>query len=193
MKTNKYIKGRQILSLSKGFTLIELLVVVSIISLLASIVLASLNGARSKARDAKRKEEIHSMQIALVLYYNDNHQYPNCAGAGWNLGVNSLDATWNTTGCLITALKPYMSKMPVDPTNNSAIWYTTGNYSYYYIVRPDLQDYDLVTQLENTADKDTCIVKLWQFHYDTWDTPPGNNFCGAGTQWGFSNYLYADH
>lgn len=37
---------------SKGFTLIELLVVISIIGLLASIVLASLNSTRAKAKDA---------------------------------------------------------------------------------------------------------------------------------------------
>ena len=38
----------------KGFTIIELLVVISIIGLLSTISVVSLNGARIKSRDAKR-------------------------------------------------------------------------------------------------------------------------------------------
>ena len=41
---------------AKGFTLIELLVVISIISLLSSVVLSSLNAAREKARIAAARQ-----------------------------------------------------------------------------------------------------------------------------------------
>ena len=60
---------------SKGFTLIELLVVGAIIGLLSSIVLASLNSARSKGRDARRLADIKQLQIALELYYSENNAY----------------------------------------------------------------------------------------------------------------------
>jgi len=57
---------------NKGFTLIELLVVIAIIGTLASVVLASLNTARGKARDAKRASDMHQVQSALQLYWLDN-------------------------------------------------------------------------------------------------------------------------
>ena len=60
----------------KGFTSIELLVVISIIGLLSSVVLASLNQARIKARDSQRKQDIIQVRNALELYYADHKSYP---------------------------------------------------------------------------------------------------------------------
>lgn len=61
----------------KGFTLIELLVVIAIIGILSSVVLASLNSARQKSRDARRVADIKQLQLALELYYDSNQsKYP---------------------------------------------------------------------------------------------------------------------
>ncbi len=67
-----------------GFTLIELLVVIAIISLLSTTVMASLNQARQKSRDAKRITDMKAIQTALEMYYNDNSGYPN---PGWGVEV----------------------------------------------------------------------------------------------------------
>jgi len=73
----------------KGFTLIELLVVIAIIGILSSIVLASLNSARAKARDARRKVDLKQVQTALELYYSNCGTYivaQNCTGTAYGSG-----------------------------------------------------------------------------------------------------------
>ena len=55
---------------NKGFTLIELLVVIAIIGILSSVVLASLNTARNKGKDASAIESISSIRSQADLCYN---------------------------------------------------------------------------------------------------------------------------
>jgi prepilin-type N-terminal cleavage/methylation domain-containing protein len=76
--------------LMRGFTLIELLVVISIIGMLASVVLVSLQGAKSKARDSKFTLEIKELQKALELYRLDNGHYPR--PDGWYHGTSAACA-----------------------------------------------------------------------------------------------------
>lgn len=64
-----------------GFTLIELLVVIAIIGILSSVVLASLNSAREKSRDARRISDIKQIQLALELYFDSNSEYPDTIAA----------------------------------------------------------------------------------------------------------------
>ncbi|OHA83959.1 MAG: hypothetical protein A2937_00435 [Candidatus Yonathbacteria bacterium RIFCSPLOWO2_01_FULL_47_33b] len=62
---------------TNGFTLIELLVVISIISLLSSVVLSSLNDARKKVSSTKTLSNALEYRKAIELYRTDNANYPN--------------------------------------------------------------------------------------------------------------------
>ena len=155
---------------SKGFTLIELLVVVAIIGVLATIVLSSLNSARAKARDAKRLQNIKTIQTAFELYYLDNGSYPstNSIGGGqpnspndhW---ANSAYSSWDNLEAIMGV------DLPEDPVNNVTVSWPGGNTNaFQYSIFTSIpgcggygSSYIIVAQLEtrNPTDSENPGVK----------------------------------
>ncbi|TSA43895.1 type II secretion system protein [bacterium] len=76
----------------QGFTLIELLVVIAIIGILSSVILVSLNSARSRGNDASRIANVKSLETAMEIYYNSNNTYPQYGSANSAYGVTNLSA-----------------------------------------------------------------------------------------------------
>jgi len=71
-----------------GFTLVELLMVISIISLLSSVILASLNSARQRANISNIQEELTQIEKQSALYYNTD--YGNYGPFSFNGGNNLI-------------------------------------------------------------------------------------------------------
>ena len=115
---------------NKGFTLIELLVVIAIIAILSTVVMAGLNSARSKARDARRLDDVKQVQAALELFYDTCSGYPNLVPAVIGAAAPGLNATTvsTTAGNCATAFSAFMSSIPTNPT--------PGGKSYYYCGSP---------------------------------------------------------
>lgn len=135
------------LKTNSGFTLIELLVVIAIIGMLSSVVLASLNSAREKSRDARRLQDAKQVQTALELYYNDNGSYP--------VPADSYFAN-------LTALTPtYIPTMPEDPR------YTTGTNRYRYWYSDQYNGYTILVRSEENAA--WCKIEFGD-GYSSWDT-----------------------
>ncbi len=124
-----------------GFTLIELLVVVSLIGILATLVLANLNAARQRGRDAQRKSDLRNIQTALQLYYNDYDKYPEGSSTIYGCGANGTsECDWGDS--FESGIQKYMSTLPDDPLPDVS-------YSYQQI---DADDYTLTACLENPSD-----------------------------------------
>lgn len=120
----------------KGFTLIELLVVISIIGVLSTIAMTSLNGARRRAWDAKRISDLKETQKAVELYYYTHGAYPNTSGS-WR----SECALWGgyTNANVIPGIVPgHMAFLPADPSMDRA------NSKYCYLYRSNGVDYAIL-------------------------------------------------
>jgi prepilin-type N-terminal cleavage/methylation domain-containing protein len=131
-------------SKARGFTLIELLVVIAIIGLLSSVILASVNTARARGRDAVRQQALTELRTAIEMYANDhNGVYP--LGGGGSGAWSSQCSTWGgyAASSVITGLVPtYIPSMPADPSSDAVIAdciiYASNGTDY------KLLDYDLL-------------------------------------------------
>jgi general secretion pathway protein G len=89
---------------SRGWTLIELLIVISLISILATIGLASYRNSVTAAKESILRTDLFRIRDAIDQYYADKGEYPA-----------SLDALVSDG---------YLRKLPEDPFTRAADWQT---------------------------------------------------------------------
>ena len=102
----------------QAFTLIELLVVISIIALLLSILMPSLNKVKDSARAVVCKANLHQWSLCFSMYLEENNgKFMTGVTPGGN------DATW------MQMLRPYYQtpKIRTCPTATRTRWDEYGN------------------------------------------------------------------
>lgn len=142
------------------------MVVISIIALLSSVILTSLNNARAKARDARRLSDIHTLQNAISLYQNDNNgdvpPIVDNRGDGW-------DQSDIGTGFMENLVPKYLPVQIKDP-GGGTYFYRLGNYNGFCSGTP---------------------VAILHFYLETKQNAPGFTACSVqGPTWGHCLCLY---
>lgn len=134
---------------NKGFTLIELLVVISIISVLSSVVLVTVNSARIKSRDSFRAQSIGQLMKALELYYDDNGKYPQITGTPAGSFFIGDESTYSNA--LQSALSPYLNNLPVDPMSRVSDPESSWGHWFRYVEGLTGDQYAILINFEQTG------------------------------------------
>ena len=124
----------------KGFTLIELLVVIAIIAILSSVVLASLNTARARARDAERISNLRAVERALALYYADNGSYPNTGGSWYGSNPGCFGGYGD--GAVPGLVPTYISRIPLETVTTDRCYAyrsNSGGREYKFMIHMSME------------------------------------------------------
>lgn len=157
---------------STGFSLIELIIAMTIIGILTTGLLVTIDPLTQiqKANDARRKSDLALIQRALEQHYNDNGFYPGGSGT---IAGTTWGGKWAVSG-----VTTYMDVLPKDPVSGK---------TYYYRWVFGQQGYIIYASLDRAGDSQRCTsggpgvcATLTQ------NLPYGNpiaapaNACGAG-------------
>lgn len=112
----------------QGITLMEMMIAVAVVAILLIVSMLSFREQLGKGRDARRKEDIHTIKSAVEQYYDDFGCYPEP----------------DKVTCGSTQLAPYIAEVPCDPINK-------GNYIYDYS-DDQCSDYIVYARLEHESD-----------------------------------------
>ncbi len=136
---------------SNGFTILELLVVVAVMFLLFSALLILVNPTelKERSRDEKRVSDLSVIDRAIVEYKVDNGTLPDDADTlrtSLVLPTGSTDLSNAATGWISENLSTYLTKLPIDPLNESTYFYSYMHDGDTYEINATFEfDFDTTT------------------------------------------------
>lgn len=140
--------AQKLISDKRGvLSLTELLATASIVSTVAAMGTTQMDTVIPTARDAQRHGNIHQIETALALYYDDTGAYPRADNAndeatvtGWSAMESALEGA---------APYPYMPDVPADPLNTNEYrfkYWSDGQHFKITYVTEDPDDDAVITR-----------------------------------------------
>ena len=123
----------------KGFTLIEVLIVLSIIAILATIVMVSLNPTKQFkfARDSQRSAHLMSLLNGIGQNMIDHSGILYCSNVATEVPTvrtNLASVGFNIANCLVPI---YLQNLPFDPSKVGAYYSSANDFDLKYTIEQD--------------------------------------------------------
>jgi len=114
--------------------------VIAIIGILAGIILVSVQSAKGKARDVRRKTELNQLSHVLEAYFINQNKYPESSSDSNCSNRDKKVENVNDTSCFYQDLTQYglQGSAPVDPAGNN--YYRYQSDGSYFILKSTLED-----------------------------------------------------
>lgn len=159
-----YYKNRN--NRTKGFTLIEILIVISLIALLATAVIVSVNPARQFkfARDTERKAHLSTILNAIGQNMAEHNGVFTCKGVVVKLPATSSVITsspGSTSFDMANCIVPdYLANMPFDPKLPNAHFESLSDYNTGYMLFEDSYGHITISATsEISPDTDIALTR----------------------------------
>ncbi len=115
----------------RSFTLVEIIIALSIVATFTAFITGNFINSLKKGRDARRRNDLQNISMALESFYNDNNRYPLLSE------FYSSDSICSPKGCDV---RVYMQKIPTDPKSQESYFYESDETGSYFRIYSEIEN-----------------------------------------------------